>query len=510
MLVLVKCIVILALFAGVAILVARRAFPAPHNSDRANSTALPPATTGPLAQARERHGHPGETGIAALQSSTGAFAARMVLADAAVSSIDAQYYIWRGDLTGFLLLDALQRAADRGVRVRLLLDDNGVPGLDPTLAALNDHPNIEVRLYNPFNLRRFKLLSYTFDFFRLNRRMHNKSFTVDGHVTIMGGRNIGDEYFGTGNTPLFVDLDVLALGHVVDNVSADFDRYWAAPSVHEARQIVGPGKGDPIGAGLARFSADPQMHEYKDILQSSDIVSSLRNGALDLEWTTAIMISDDPVKGEGAVAREDLLASQLMRAVGKIETRFDGISPYLVPGAAGVKAFATLQAQGVDVRMLTNSLKATDVVPVHAGYAKRRMAMLRAGVGLFELRPKPGGDIPAQKMGPFGSSGSSLHAKTFAVDGERIFVGSFNFDPRSTTLNTEMGLLIESPRMANAMHAAFDSDLRGLAWRIETRGRKPVWVDPESGAIRTKEPGATLFNRMAIAIVSRLPVEWLL
>ncbi|QCO57582.1 phospholipase D family protein (plasmid) [Pseudorhodobacter turbinis] len=507
MLVILKYLLALILLAGIVILLARAAFPPPKNTERMNSTALPPATTGPLAEA---HKTAGKTGITALQNGAGAFAARMILADAAVSSIDAQYYIWRGDLTGYLLLDALQRAADRGVRVRLLLDDNGIAGLDPELAALNAHPNIEVRLYNPFNLRRFKLLSYTFDFFRLNRRMHNKSFTVDGHATIMGGRNIGDEYFGTGNTALFVDLDVLAVGAVVADVSADFDRYWAAPSVHQADQILGTSHDDPIAKGLARASADPQMAQYEDILRTSDIVTALTKGALDLEWTTAILVSDDPVKGEGAVPREDLLATQLMRAVGRIEARFDGISPYLVPGAAGVKAFGTLQSQGVTVRLLTNSLEATDVVPVHAGYAKRRMAMLRAGIGLFELRPQPGRDIPSEKMGPFGSSGSSLHAKTFAVDGARIFVGSFNFDPRSTTLNTEMGLLIESPRMANAMHEAFDDDLRGLAWRVEARGRKPVWVDPETGAVETDEPGATLFKRMAIAIVGWLPVEWLL
>ncbi|HBB81729.1 MAG TPA: phospholipase, partial [Sulfitobacter sp.] len=257
-------------------------------------------------------------------------------------------------------------------------------------------------------------------------RMHNKSFTVDGHATILGGRNIGDEYFATGPTALYVDLDVLAVGRVVNDVSSDFDRYWRAGAVHPAGPIIGAAR-----------------------------------------WTSVQLVSDDPIKGEGAVAWEDLLASRLADAVGEIKTRFDGVSPYFVPGKAGVEAFAMLEGQGVQVRMLTNSLDATDVLPVHAGYAKRRKDLLRSGVQLYELRQQAAVDAPIDRLGPFGTSGASLHAKTFAVDGARIFVGSFNFDPRSTTLNTEMGLLIDSERMAQGLHDAFDADLRGLAWRVE-------------------------------------------
>lgn len=214
--------------------------------------------------------------------------------------------------------------------------------------------------------------------------MHNKSFTVDGVATILGGRNIGDGYFDTGPTALYVDLDVLAVGEVVPEVAADFDRYWAAPAVHPAAPIIGPAPtGNPIAERLARFQGDPQMVEYREIMMSSDIVRDLVVGALGLEWTRAVLVSDDPVKGQGAVPRKDLLAVRLTEAVGKIEKRFDGISPYFVPGAAGAKAFATLESRGVQVRMLTNALEATDVFVVHAGYAKRRRDLLRAGVGLF-------------------------------------------------------------------------------------------------------------------------------
>ncbi|TNF19771.1 MAG: phospholipase D family protein [Rhodobacteraceae bacterium] len=508
-----KMLVGLVFLTGGLILVARMSFTLPVLANRVDSRALPPAWDGPLAEALSGRAaaHAGLTGVAPLQNGADAFAARIILADAAVSSIDAQYYIWHDDLTGTLLLGALVRAADRGVRVRLLLDDNGTGGLDAELAELETHPNIEVRLWNPFNLRRFKMLSYGFDFFRLNRRMHNKSFTVDGRATILGGRNIGDEYFATGPTALFVDLDVLAVGDIVPEVSADFDRYWRAKSVYPAGLIVGaPRSGSPLEDRLASLQSDPQLAEYREILRSSESAAALASGDFGLEWTRVKLVSDDPVKGEGAVPREDLLATRLAQAVGKIDDRFDGISPYLVPGKIGVQAFSTLVSRGVAVRMLTNSLEATDVLPVHAGYAKCRKDMLAAGVGLYEMRQEVAVDAPTDRLGPFGSSGSSLHAKTFAVDGERIFVGSFNFDPRSTTLNTEMGLLIDSSRMAQGLHDAFDEGLRGIAWRIGIEKGKPVWIDPDGGPTLTEEPGTTLFNRAALTVIGWLPVEWLL
>lgn len=491
-----------------AIVLARIVFAVPAVESRVDDAALPSPEVGPLA-GRSAGNRPGLTGVAPLGGGADAFATRILLANAAVSSIDAQYYIWRGDLTGSLLLDALRRAADRGVRVRLLLDDNGTSGLDAEIAQLDAHENAEVRLYNPFNLRRLKILSYGFDFFRLNRRMHNKSFTVDGLATIVGGRNIGDEYFGTGQTPLFVDLDVLAVGEIVPEVAADFDRYWSSPSAHLARTIVKASGGDPISDRLASWHDDSGLPQYEAILNESDIVASLTKGTLDLEWTRAVLVSDDPVKGQGAVPRVDLLTGQLVRAVGTIEQRFDGVTPYLVPGAAGVRAFAAMEAMGIKVRMLTNSLEATDILPVHAGYAKRRKPMLASGVTLYELRRQATPGTP-NDLGFFGSSGASLHAKTFAVDGKRIFIGSFNFDPRSVQLNTEMGLLIDSETLANRLHAAFDDEFPGLAWRAEVRNGKLAWVDPATGTVTTEEPGSSTLRNLALMVIGWLPVEWLL
>lgn len=496
-----------------AVLVARLVFPAPTPEPQKTGRALPPAAEGVLTEAMSTRAaqHPGQSGIAALSDGMEAYVARMVLANAAASSIDAQYYIWRNDMTGHLFLQALWRAAERGVRVRLLLDDNGIHDLDGMLATLDSHPNIEVRLFNPFVLRRFKRLSYAFDLFRLNHRMHNKAFTVDGRVSILGGRNIGDEYFGTGEIPLQMDLDVLAVGAVVPEISADFDRYWNADATHSAARILDR-RADPeaMAARFHRVENDPRHATYRAQLEQSDLVSRLATGGLALEWTNATLISDDPARVFDRVPRSKRFTARLLDAIGPIEHRFDGVTPYFVPGEAGVAAFTAMVRNGVTVRMLTNSLEATNMLPVHAGYSKRRAPLLCAGVGLFELRAQAAGASERDRLGPLGSSGSNLHAKTFAVDGARIFIGSFNFDPRSALLNTEMGLVIESERMAQVLHEAFDRGLGGMAWQVKLERGKPVWIDTEE-AIRTDdEPGTTLVRRIALRVIGWLPVEWLL
>lgn len=478
--------------------------------------ALQPATEGRLAHgvATMSAAHPGLTGVVPLMHGADAFAARMLLADIATTSIDTQYYIWRDDLTGLLLLEKLQQAANRGVKVRLLLDDHGTGGLDEQIIALQNHPNIQVRLWNPFVIRRFKPLAFTYDFFRLNRRMHNKSFTVDGHASILGGRNVGDEYFATGKSALFVDLDVLVAGEIVPEITADFDLYWNSPSAYPAELMIRSREQalNPISAGLEQYQNSEQLRTYSELLANSELISELTAGTLELEWTKVTLVSDSPVKGQGALPAKDLLTGHLLEAVGEIKTKFDGVSAYFVPGAEGVEAFTTLENRGVQVRMLTNALEATDVIPVHAGYAKRRKKLLAGGVELYELRRQVSPDLVSSKLGPFGSSGASLHAKAFAVDGEKIFVGSFNFDPRSARLNTEMGLLIESPTLAQGVHNAFGTGLSGTAWKVELRDGKLVWLDPAAldNPPITTEPGSSFWRNIGLTVIGWLPVEWLL
>jgi putative cardiolipin synthase len=493
----------------VAIFVARIVFALPDVS-RVETTALPPAESGPLAEAvRFAGGEPGLTGVSLLPDGAGAFAARMALAEAATQSIDARYYIWKDDVTGTLLLDALTRAADRGVRVRLLLDDNGTSGIDGPLARLDAHPNAEIRLWNPFNLRRPKFLAYAFDFPRLNRRMHNKSFTADGLLTVLGGRNVGDEYFGTGPTPLYVDLDLVAAGNAVAEEMADFDAYWSAPSSYPVASLMPLPTGDPLADGMAALQGSEELAEYTEVIASSPITRAVLDRRLEVDWIPARVLSDDPSKGLGEASEGELLAERLALLVTEVEGQFDGVSPYFVPGKAGTEWLGGMAASGRPVRILTNSLAATDVLPVHAGYAKRREALLSSGVVLYELRREATPDLVAM-LGPFGSSGASLHAKTFAVGDAWVFVGSMNFDPRSTFLNTEMGIVLESEDLAQRVHGSFDRELAELAWKVELRETGLVWIDPRTGAETSDEPGSSALSGFLLSVIGALPVEWLL
>ena len=452
--------------------------------------------------------HAGQSGVLALSEGREAFASRMLLAAAAQRSLDVQYYIWHLDLTGGLLLDALRQAADRGVRVRLLLDDNNTAGMDATLAALDSHPNLEVRLFNPFMQRDWRWLGYLTDFGRLNRRMHNKSFTADNQVTIMGGRNIGDAYFDAGQDVSFVDMDVLAVGAVVPQVSADFDRYWASASAYPAATLLTPA---PPQA-LTQLAAP-----YLTALGRSDFIQQLIAGSLALEWTSVRLVSDAPAKGLGQAGPQVLLPARLASVLGKPDTEMQLVSPYFVPTASGTTALTDLAEQGVAVRVLTNSLAATDVPAVHAGYAKRRVALLAGGVQLFELKPDRGAVARARRTarGLAGSSGASLHAKTFAIDRQRVFVGSFNLDPRSAALNTESGLVIDSPAMATTIAHAFDAQLASQSYALRLDGQGQLhWLDQPSPdappQVHDTEPDTPLWKRAMVAVLAWLPIEWLL
>ena len=460
--------------------------------------------------------HSGKSGILPLQDPREAFAARVFLTKNAERTLDVQYYIWRGDLTGTLLLEALHAAAERGVRVRLLLDDNGTADLDEELSALDSHADIEVRLFNPFVVRRPKWVGFLTDFSRTNRRMHNKSFTADNLVTIVGGRNVGDEYFGATDGVLFVDLDVLAIGPVVRDVSDDFDRYWRSGSSYPVKGILPLVDEERLSRLAARASSvehDPRAFAYVAAIGRLNFAGGLMQGHSEMTWSDVRMVSDDPAKGLGLAEPEGLLTRQLQEILGEPARDVELVSPYFVPTRTGVAAFSGMAQRGVRVRILTNSLGATDVAAVHAGYAKRRKALLKAGVELFEMRRHPIETERGKSGGPFGSSGSSLHAKTFSVDGERVFVGSFNFDPRSSDLNTEMGFVIESPALARQIDDAFDGRIQGHSYevRLGERGRL-YWLEGQGdGEVRhDTEPHTGIWKRGGIFLLSLLPIEWLL
>lgn len=459
--------------------------------------------------------HIAESGFVTLSDGHAAFAARVALADAAEYSLDIQYYIWHGDLTGLLLFDALLRAAERGVRVRLLLDDNNTVGLDAIIARLNVHPNIEVRLFNAFAIRRWRALCYLTDFSRLNRRMHNKSFTADRQVAIVGGRNIGDEYFGAGNNALFIDLDILAIGQVVKNVTDDFERYWTSEASSPAEQVVRKPHNATVADLLCASEqavCRPQARVYYEAIYKQSFVRDLLAGRLRFEWAAISLVSDNPDKALGKAPRHTLIWPRLKAILGTPTTELELVSPYLVPARAGVEAFASFVQKGVRVTLLTNSLEATDVIAVHAGYAKRRKPLLAAGAALFELKRMA--SIPkVRDRGLTGGSGSSLHAKVFSIDRQRVFIGSFNFDPRSEKLNTEMGFVIESPDLAGKIADNLGRLLASHAYevRIGEEG-KLEWVEQVDSAtdVHYCEPGASFWRRAGVAVAALLPIDWLL
>ena len=479
--------------------------------------------------------HPGLSGILPLADSLDAFAARSLLAKAADRTLDVQYYIWHDDISGTLLFGALREAAERGVRVRLLLDDHGSWGIDEELAALDAHPNIEVRLFNPIVPRQVRMIGYLTDFSRTNRRMHNKSFTVDNQATIIGGRNVGDEYFGATRGVLFADLDVLAVGPVVQEVSADFDRYWASGSAYPVERLLPAATVSrlaELAGASARLEEDPAARDYLRRLRQSSFVGDLIDDRLTIEWAPVRMVSDDPAKALGEAGPEGNLTHELWQIIGEPREKIDLVSAYFVPTQAGVDAFAAHVRRGVEVDILTNSLEATDVAVVHAGYAKRRKDLLKAGVKLFELRlqhvlsrdeeAQAPHDAPAEKNAPAeperslvrgGSSGSSLHAKTFSVDSQSVFVGSFNFDPRSIHLNTELGFVIDSPLLAQRIRRQLEQQLPWRAYRVVlSDDGKVYWLERRGNeeVRHDVEPGTSAWLRAFVWFVSLLPIEWML
>lgn len=461
--------------------------------------------------------HPGHSGIHSLEDGLDAFAARYLLMGMAEKTLDIQYYIWQNDMSGRLLFSAVLEAAERGVKVRLLLDDNNTMGLDETLSQLSRHSNIQIRLFNPFSFRTLRALGYLTDFARLNRRMHNKSFTVDGEATIVGGRNVGDEYFGAGEAPLFSDLDVLAIGPVVGEVEKDFERYWMSRAVEPFSKVVDID--EELNQAAVRlpeaWHSDPQVERYLERIHASSFVTQLEAGDLPLVWAKTRLLSDDPRKGLGKAKAGSLLPQRMLEVIGKPQSQFDIISAYFVPTRAGVAQLLSLVRKGVKIAILTNSLAANDVSIVHAGYAKWRKKLLRHGITLYELKPHSNTHEAPHDRGLTGNSGSSLHAKTFSVDNEKVFIGSFNFDPRSAMLNTEMGFVIESETLASSIHQRFTRQIQERAWtlRLDKWGRVN-WVEfPGEGGkeqVHKHEPRTRFMQRLMVRLVWRLPIEWLL
>lgn len=464
------------------------------------------------------------SGVALLRDPTQALASRVLLARTAQRALDVQVYIWRPDASGLLLLHELRRAAQRGVRVRLLLDDNGSDGMDAWLQAAATQPGVEVRLFNPFAQRGFKALGYLTDFQRLNQRMHNKSFTADSLATIVGGRNIGDVYYGVDADLLFADLDLIALGPVARATAGHFDAFWNSRWAYPLGGLLPPVEATEL-TGLARLLDDPgRLPEVARLLaelQRSPWLGAPLGGDGPLQWAPAAVLSDTPAKLEpvpaGGAATGRML-EPLGRWLSSARRSLDLVSPYFVPGEEGVRHLVELARRGVAVRIITNSLAATDVMAVHAGYARHRRALLAAGIELHELKPDAVAQVRLPRL-PWNvrlgaSSAASLHGKTFLVDGERLFVGSFNLDPRSARLNTEMGLTVDSPVLTRALAEAITRDMTAATWRVSlSREGTLQWLETRADGtqqVHEREPGAPLLRRLGARVLSWLPIDGLL
>jgi len=460
----------------------------------------------PLLQPR-----PEQSGLVLLSSNLDAFATRALAARHAGRSLDLQYYIWKDDLTGRLLINEIVQAADRGVRVRLLLDDINARGTDHTLVALDAHPNIAVRLFNPSRSREGALrrgIEMMLRAFSATRRMHNKAWIADGRLAMIGGRNIGDAYFDASRNSNFRDLDMLLMGGAVAQTEAVFDRFWNSGAAIPIAALRGSHGGGltRVRDKIARLPPAQEAQPYLRRVTANSTVRGILSHAEGIHWThEARIVSDPPEKAQG-VAQEGWLMHAIQSALLAAKDDLEIISHYFIPGEAGLLQLLDIARAGVKISILTNSLAATDVTAVHGAYARYRKPLVEGGVHLFELKPYD----HRSKASLFGSSGASLHTKAFMVDGHMAFVGSMNFDPRSISLNTEMGILFGHKGLIGEVRTIFAEETSSAAsYRLHVEDGRIVWQDGAKGSGQTlrAEPDAGLRRRIAATIIGLLPIE---
>jgi putative cardiolipin synthase len=500
--------------------------------DRQVTHALTPTETTPLqtALAPSEATHPDQSGFRVLSNGTDALQMRIALARAATKTLDMQYYIANEDTTGKLLLGAALYAADHGVRVRMLVDDLNFKDIDQIMAGLNAHDNIEIRVFNPFGSAQEGVFERTTNLFtqigHFTRRMHNKAMIADNQLAIVGGRNLGDEYFSASETLQFRDLDVLAAGPITADISASFDDYWNSSIAYPLRvlnkQKFDANELDQTRNDLRqhwRTNADPYNAKP---LNATPLATQIANDQLGLTWAQAEFKADMPEKIEHP--SPDYVSPPMQRLVDLMhdaQKDFLIISPYFVPHEAGVKALGQLTQLGVRVAVLTNSLAATDAVAVQAGYSPFRVPLLQQGVELYEFKPQQ--DTPRASFA--GSrSRASLHAKTYVLDRKILVIGSMNLDPRSANLNTELALVIHSAPLAEQVARIFDrATAPEASYRVTLADPAQfaylrsigaplsplVWTDVENGTPRTYifDPQAGFYRNALTGLFSLLPVN---
>jgi len=517
-----KAATIFHMAAAVTLLMIAGCATLPTDFERSASYALADTENTAFGRARaaERAAYPGKSGFHLLPNGLDAFVARTVMSQRAERSIDVQYYLYHNDLVGKLFSDLLLKAAERGVRVRLLVDDMDFAGRDIEVVAMDSHPNLEVRIFNPFSRSVSRASQYVTRLGSVTRRMHNKSFTVDNQVTILGGRNIGNEYFDANPDLAFADLDVMAIGPVAKEVSSVFDRYWNSELSYPASVL--PKEAPPTSAEVAdlrtqlnQYVADHQDSEYLRELRDSDLANKIRNNQVDFRWGKAEVVFDQPEKLLHDFSKTEYhLTPMLKPYLDGIKKELIIFSPYFVPGKPGTAFLIGLARRGVRVRILTNSLASNDVGIVHAGYKKYRRPLLRGGVELYELNKTLTSQQRKAKKGSGDSSKASLHAKSFIFDRRQVFIGSLNLDPRAVLHNTEIGVVLKVPAIAGEMTSWFDENIERLAFRLELKKDDDglellYWRGWEDGqpVVYTHEPHIGFWRRVGINFMSIWPIE---
>ncbi|MBI5721365.1 MAG: phospholipase D family protein [Burkholderiales bacterium] len=478
------------------------------------------------AYAAQLTGHEGKSGLHALPSGMDALGTRAALAEAARHTLDLQYYIVRADTTTQLLMARVLRAAQRGVRVRLLVDDLDAAGKDLDLATLAGFANIEVRVFNPFSSRGTFGLSQVFEFVgssqRLNRRMHNKLWIADNAMAVIGGRNLGDEYFDAAGEVNFSDLDMLVAGPAVSEISRSFDAYWNSEWSVPIQAFVPslPSAGDLVRfeQGLRRRVEGFRDGDYARALRESGLGIALRSGNVPLKIAPVEVFADPPEKvaAEVSGSGQSLFAARIRPIVAKATRELILISPYFIPSDEGLEALGAVARRGVRVRVLTNSLASADVVPLaHAGYARRRERLLAAGIELHEMRPERLESVRS-RLGS--SSGAYLHTKAIVIDRRYLVVGSMNLDPRSRLSNTEIGLFAESSELGETIGQMFDEAVHpsrafGVSL-VGPAGRTPqiLWSTEEKGqpVVYDVEPLVSVWRRLFSRLLGAIAPEDLL
>ena len=508
------------LFVIAATLVMAACSSLPTNVQRAPSHTLPDTASTQLGRDIQPlvEAHPGLSGFHVLNDGVDAFATRLRIIRAAEKSIDAQYYIWHTDLTGNAMYNQLLHAADRGVRVRILLDDLDTAGKDDFLQLVDAHPNVEVRLYNPFANRGFRAGDFIGDTRRINHRMHTKTLTVDNQVTIFGGRNIGDEYFAAAKEVGFSDMDALAIGPIVSEVSTEFDEFWNSEWVYPVNAFP---RDEPIteeDVKKFRQLSDEHMNEaknseYADVISELDSLAQTSFSELDMSWSEWLLAYDPPSNVEAEEITAELnLAPKLREGMDRTETELDIVSPYFVPGEEFTRFLTDKAKQGVRVRILTNSLESNDVAMVHAGYMRYREDLIAGGVELYEFKAVRSKELDEKiDTNKIDAERSSLHAKFFGFDRRFLFIGSFNLDARSKVLNTELGAYFESPDNARRLAEIFDQQIMYVAYRVQLDDEGELeWVTLDDNGQERRvdhEPDTTFWKRFKTHTLSHIVPE---